>query len=254
MAKYSILKYPRLLELSLRQENSFWSTIFENLAYGKSPYGCYVTNSNFLVGKNKGSPFTYDLNATDKSLDTLNSEIKYVLTTNLNLMSKGDKVLKIDNFNRLRQKEIQHFRSQQWQDIRRKSIRDILLEMFVVKLSKIHSLSFSSTQRLISSLIIAFMFKRISNENVKVENFEIVDIKGLTFGRHDNTVSDDCSQREPNLRSAVEHSRPEADGTKCSRREPVNWFLHIDDVKKYADIPVKQPNEKLKKKWLKLFS
>ena len=92
------------------------------------------------------------------------------------------------------------------------------------------------------------MFKRISNENVKVENFEIVDIKGLTFGRHDNTVSDDCSQREPNLRSAVE------DGTKCSRREQVNWFLHIDDVKKYADIPVKQPNEKLKKKWLKLFS
>ena len=244
MSKYSILKYPRLLELSLRQENSFWSTIFENLAYGKSPYGCYVTNSHFLVGKNKGCPFTYDLNGINKSLDTLNSEIKHVLTTNLNLMSKGDKILKIETFNRLRQTEIKNFRKQQWQDIRRKSIRDLLLEMFVVKLSKIHSLDSSSSARLISSLIIAFMFKRISNENVKVENFEITDIKGLKF----NTLTP-----TPFI------PMPMTDGGETKVYDQIEetskrWFLHIDEVKTCTDTPVKRPSEKLQKKWLKLFS
>jgi hypothetical protein len=252
MSKYSILKYPRLLELSLRQENSFWSTIFENLAYGKSPYGCYVTNSNFLVGKNKGNPFTYDLNAKDKSLDALNSEIKYVLTTNLNLMSKGDKVLKINNFNRLRQKEIKEFRNQQWQDIRRKSIRDILLEMFVVKLSKKHSLSFTSTQRLISSLVIAFMFKRISNENVKVDNFEIVDIKGLTFGQTTDSEIGCAALRTPEAEADAE-TKVEMN-EKDTDQKYDSWFLHIDEVKNYADIPLKKPDEKLKKRWLKLFT
>ena len=221
MSKYSALRFPRLLELSLRQENSFWSTIFESLAYGKSPYGSYVTNSNFLVGKNKGNTFTYDLNDPEKSLDTLNKELKDILSTNLNLMSKGDRVMKIDTFNNVRGQLISNFRLKKWNDIRRKSIRDLLLEMYVIKISGEKHISLQNTHKILSSLLIAFMFKRISNDQVTVDNFEIKNIRDVKL----SLISNGGTLNLPTVR----------------------------EEKGCAKV-IKNNNELLQKKWMKLFA
>jgi len=49
--------YPIFLECCQHADNMFWENIFEKLAYGKTPYGTYISN-NFLCCGYKDKKFT----------------------------------------------------------------------------------------------------------------------------------------------------------------------------------------------------
>ena len=71
-------------------DDNFWKFIFEDLAYGKSPYGTYITK-NFLCCNYKGKEFSYkiDLNKESK---ILYDEIFNILHNKFGLLSQKDKL------------------------------------------------------------------------------------------------------------------------------------------------------------------
>ena len=58
------LLYPIFLECCQYTSDIFWENIFEDLAYGKTPYGTYVSK-NFLICNNKKKNFSYKITFND---------------------------------------------------------------------------------------------------------------------------------------------------------------------------------------------
>ena len=71
--------YPVFLECCKYANDSFWENIFEDLAYGKTPYGTYI-NKNFLCCSYKNKEFSYKIERKDSY--QLYNDI-YNLLTNL---------------------------------------------------------------------------------------------------------------------------------------------------------------------------
>ena len=74
--------YPIFLECSQFITDKFWENIFEDLAYGKSPYGTYISKGS-LTCKYKDKEFIYKLEKKDPKI--LYTEI-YLLLTNWNII------------------------------------------------------------------------------------------------------------------------------------------------------------------------
>ena len=56
--------YPVFLECCQFTIDSFWENIFEDLAYGKTPYGTYI-NKDFLCCSYKDKEFSYKIERKD---------------------------------------------------------------------------------------------------------------------------------------------------------------------------------------------
>ena len=54
------LLYPIFLECSQHADDTFWENIFEDLAYGKAPYGTYISK-DFLCCGYKKKEFSYKI-------------------------------------------------------------------------------------------------------------------------------------------------------------------------------------------------
>lgn len=177
--KKNILRFPILLEVSLRQKNTFWADVFENLAYGKAPYGCYVTASSFIVSKNKGHEFTYFLGEQTKAADDIGAELIDILTKKMNFMSITDRLVKLEKFRNTKDRLKQKLWSSKWSDIRRKKSKDQLIEMYVLTLKDKNKLSFPTVKSLLSAIIIGLIFKQIDSDNIQMKDGKIINISNI---------------------------------------------------------------------------
>ena len=56
------LIYPFFIDCCKYTDDIFWKFVFEDLAYGKTPYGIYLTK-NFLCCNYKGKEFSYKIDS-----------------------------------------------------------------------------------------------------------------------------------------------------------------------------------------------
>ena len=171
-----VLRFPSFLELSLRHSNTFWSSVFKNLAFGKAPYGCYITSSNFLVCNTKAHAFSFSLIDEQKDINQMGKELILTLTCKMNFMSTSDRLRKHLRFKNVKKEIKEKLLTASWVDIRKKKIKDLCIEVFVLKTCKKLFQSTSWSIKLLSSIIICFMFKRIDHTSVVYKNGEILDI------------------------------------------------------------------------------
>ena len=82
----NILVYPFLLKCCAFTNDNFWKYVFEDLAYGKPPYGTYITH-NFLCCKYKDKEFSY------KICDKKSAEKLLSVSTAISQYSFGVKAL-----------------------------------------------------------------------------------------------------------------------------------------------------------------
>ena len=76
--------YPIFLECLQYTTDTFWENIFEDLAYGKTPYGTYI-NKNFLCCNYKNKEFSYKIEK--KNADQLYNDVFNLLAKKLGLLS-----------------------------------------------------------------------------------------------------------------------------------------------------------------------
>ena len=80
--------YPIFLECCQFTDDKFWENVFEDLAYGKTPYGTYISK-DFLCCSYKKKEFSYKI---EKKLpkDVYN-DVYDLLTNKLGLLSPLEK-------------------------------------------------------------------------------------------------------------------------------------------------------------------
>jgi hypothetical protein len=168
--------YPVFLECCQYADDIFWENVFEDLAYGKPPYGTYISKG-FLCCSFKNKEFSYKIERKDCKI--LYDDIYNLLTEKLGILSHKEKAQKKLDFHEL-EKNIKQSR-QEWCNIRRKNIKDIMYEKYVIDMKRKHSLSIKSCKYLLSVILLSIMFKTITAKDIVFKDDKIQSIEGIDF-------------------------------------------------------------------------
>jgi hypothetical protein len=179
MSKKKILQFPILLECCQLTQDKFWQSVFEDLAYGIGPHGTYISNS-MLCCNFKRKSFMYDLR--NKNAHTLFTEISELLKLKLELKSEMDR--KIDNTNIQDALEKIKSHNTTWNSIKKKNIKELIINMFVSNMKQTYSLNNKQTTELLTYINMAIVFKTLSSDDIHYENGQIIKIKGIKFDQH----------------------------------------------------------------------
>jgi hypothetical protein len=209
------LVYPFFLECFQYLDDVFWENIFEDLAYGIAPYGTYISK-DFLCCAYKNKEFSYKIER--KPPDILYEEIYKLLKEKLGILSQKEKVKKKTNFYEI-EKNIKESRNQ-WSNIRKKNIKDILYEKYVIDMKEKHNLSIKQAKYLLSVILLSVMFKIISSKDISFEDGKIQHIEGIEFENGEVIVKKSlCSHNIKN----IENQNNEMSDTLLSE----NWIKYL---------------------------
>lgn len=166
--------YPFFLECCSYAKDTFWETVFEDLAYGITPYGTYI-NNDLLCCSYKNKEFSYKLERKDPK--TLYEDLYRLLSVKAGILSQRDKQKKRLEFHNVG-KDIRESR-QKWSDIRKKNVRDLLIEKYVISLQNKHSLTIKQARYLLSVITIALVSKVITSKDINYKDGKILHIDGI---------------------------------------------------------------------------
>jgi hypothetical protein len=185
LVKKEIL-YPVFLECCQYADDTFWENIFEDLAYGKAPYGTYISK-DFLCCGYKKKEFSYKIEK--KTADVIYEEVYNLLTKRLGLLSHREKAKKKKVFSDL-EDSIKDTRKK-WVDIKKKNMRELLIELYVTRMKNKHLLNAKQAKYLISIILIAMVFKVITSSNIDYSNGRINSIEGINFAKKQVVITRD---------------------------------------------------------------
>lgn len=171
--------YPIFLECIEYTSDSFWKTVFEDLAYGKTPYGSYISK-DFLCCGYKDKDFSYKIERKDPK--QVHDEVYHLFHLRLGILSSKERNKKKLDFNKM-EEDIQDDKKK-WSDIKKKNIKDLLVEMYVIKMQKKYTLNIKQARYLLSLIFIAMVFKVITSKDIHYNDGEIQSIDGISFSQH----------------------------------------------------------------------
>jgi hypothetical protein len=171
--------YPIFLECCQYADDTFWENIFEDLAYGKAPYGTYISK-DFLCCNYKKKEFNYKIE--NKEASKMYDEVYSLLTKKLGLLSQKEKVKKRKAF--IDAEESIKESRKNWSDIRKKNRKELLIELYVTRMKNKHSLSIKQARYLLSIIMISLIFKVIVAEDIDYRDGSIHHIEGIDFTKN----------------------------------------------------------------------
>ena len=214
--------YPIFIECCTYTTDTFWETIFEDLAYGKTPYGTYISK-DFLSCKYKKKDFSYKIER--KHPQIIYNEVYDLLANKLGLLSQQEKNKKkkifIDMENNLKDSR------KNWNDIKKKNIKELLIELYVTRMKNTFSLSIFQARYLASIIYMAMIFKIINSKDIDYRDGIIHNIDGIDFVKKQILVERDLYKLEtsfaPNI---ILDKNLMAD----------SWEKYIKDIKKISSV------------------
>lgn len=215
------LLYPIFLECSQHADDTFWENIFEDLAYGKAPYGTYISK-DFLCCGYKKKEFSYKIEK--KTSETIYNEIYALLTKRLGLLSHREKVKKKKIFTDL-EDSIKDTRKK-WSDIKKKNMRELLIELYVTHMKNKHMLSSKQAKYLMSIILIAIVFKVITAVNIHYSDGRINNIDGIDFDKKQVIIKRNLYTLEVNFAPHIFiEKKVMAD----------NWEKFLENLRKFSE-------------------
>jgi hypothetical protein len=171
--------YPIFIECSAYARDAFWKNVFEDLAYCKCPYGTYISK-DFFYCNYRNKEFSYKIEK--KNPKTLYDDIYDLLVRKLGLLSHQDKFQKKADFIAI-EEDIKNSRKV-WANIRKKNIKDLLIENYAIEMKTKHSLTIATTRQLLSIIFIGMSFKIISSKDIVYEDGVVKNILGIRFSKN----------------------------------------------------------------------
>jgi len=212
--------YPFFLECCKYTDDSFWECVFEDLACGISPYGTYINKGYLCCCKGKNSSYKIER----KDAEILYEEIRTILKDRVGILSKKEKQKKRIAF---RDEEIRIKNSREkWENIRKKTIRDGLIQNYVIEMRKKHVLSKKQSKYLLTLINIGLLFKNITSDDIEYEDGKIIDIRGIEVvnGRIE-TIKNMYYTEDDSSNSHLKKKKRIFDG----------WDRYIKDLKKLIE-------------------
>lgn len=170
------LTFPFLLKCCDLAQEKFWKSIFEDLAYGQAPYGAFISKG-FLTCTYKGKEFSYRL--APKDPEVLFNDIYELLTDKLGILSANEQNQKRLLFEEL--EKSMRDKNEEWGKIRKKKIKDLIIEKYVVAMKREYKLSFTQARKLLAYIYLGTQFKTITPKDVDYADGKIVSINGISF-------------------------------------------------------------------------
>jgi hypothetical protein len=173
-----IIYYPIFIQCLVFITDPFWKYVYEDLACGICPYGLYL-QKNYLCCNFKNKEFSYKIDQ-DKKIEEIYDETYKLLKIRVGLLSEKeklsqrDKVIKSNKANLYKKRE-------EWSDVKKKIIRDTLLESFIMQKTNHYNLSISVSQKILSMLVIGLLFKSINSKDIFFVDGNIKEINGFHF-------------------------------------------------------------------------
>lgn len=167
--------YPIFIKCVSFIHDPFWRFIYEDLAYGKCPYGMYL-QKNYLCCSLKNKEFSYKIE-NNKSCQEIYEETFKLMKFRVGLLSEKEKLIQKEKALRTRVVLLKD----DWSNIKKKMIRDTLLENFVLSKKMKFDLSMNVSKKVLSNLIIGLMFKTLNSKDIVYSNGFIQDIHGFHF-------------------------------------------------------------------------
>jgi hypothetical protein len=173
MKKKEIL-YPVFLSVSHLSADVFWKYLYEDLAYGICPFGTFMNNDSVFC-RFKGKQFNYQFSS--KEPEEIETQLTYIFKTQLNIQSKMDYLSSRADFSKI----LDTSHNKEWKDIKKKNIKDILLDNFIIKMKNKYNFNASQTHKLMCFIITGFQFKIITNLDIEYDSVtcSITNIKGI---------------------------------------------------------------------------
>ena len=168
--------YPIFLECCNFTENTFWENIFQNLAYGESPYGTYISK-DFICCNYKNKKFSYKIEKKDSSI--IYKDLYNLFKNRLGIMSKLER-----NNKREKMDNNLNIQKNTWNSIKKKNIKSLLIEQYVIRMKKKHKLNIKNSKYLLSLIYICLLFKVLTSKDIIYENNLIIDIKGIKISKN----------------------------------------------------------------------
>jgi hypothetical protein len=169
--------HPVFLQCCRLTVDKFWENIFEDLAYGITPYGSYINNDAVSCKTKTGavSSVIIDKNNIQQTHD----RIYNMFSSTLNILSPAERLETQNNFKKI--EEDSKTTRVQWIDIKKKNIKDVLIDIFVVDMKAKHNISIQQARYLRSMIHTAMLFKAIDGTNINMDNGNITSIDGIYF-------------------------------------------------------------------------
>lgn len=170
--------YPIFLKcIDYIENDTFWRETFEELSYGNCYQGSYI-NKGFICSNVKGKEFIYKF--IDKEPERIYQDVTKLFKEKLNIMSRNDRKILIDEFEEV-EKNLKAIKNTDWSEIKKKSLKDILFQNFLINAKKTYELSDYQLKKIYNSINLGLMLKSIKNSDILYENGEIKEIKGIVF-------------------------------------------------------------------------
>ena len=161
--------YPVFVECCQYVSDSYWETIFMNLATN-NPTSCQLSiQKNNIVSTKTDNSFEYCFEGVDAK--TIYTDLKSLVQ----IESTDTKTCGYDD----------------WSSIRKKGIKDLLVEMFVIDKQREYELSVEQSRHLLSFVLLSIAIKTIDSDMITLSDDKIQDIKGISFEKGSITISDD---------------------------------------------------------------
>jgi hypothetical protein len=101
-------------------------------------------------------------------------------------LSKEEKLKRSKDFDMM-EKGLKDSRCKNWTEIRRKNIKDLIIELFVARMKVEHSLTIKQSRYLLSLIYISLIFKVLLAKDINYSDGRIENINGITFSK--NTIN-----------------------------------------------------------------
>lgn len=220
MPKKKDIIYPYFLECCQYTKDAFWENIFENLSYGIPPYGTYISKKK-LCCSYKNKQFSYDI--TKKDPKKMYEDIHSLLSGKVGILSQQEKCKKRLEFKQT-EKDIRKSHKK-WNDIRKKNMKELLIERYVLDLKTSHKLSIKQTKFLLALIIFALLFKIIFPKDIHYDNDKIHRIDGISI-----------KNRKIVLRKKISQVVPEYSSCKPAPKKRLSdlWDKYIKQLRKVS--------------------
>lgn len=212
--------YPIFLQCCQYAADAFWENTFEDLAYGKAPYGSYISKG-LLCCSNKKKSSSCKIERTEPKL--MHDNVYRLLVDELGLLSQREKAKRKLEFQSLDDKSQESCND--WSKIRKKNVRKALIEHYVIRMKEEYSLSLQQARYLLSIITMAMSFKVITPKDIDYRDSIIHDINGISITQNKVELTVDIYGIE------VSYSpQTMVDKKKMSD----SWEKYINELKRYT--------------------
>lgn len=170
--------HPIFLQCLQYTDDLFWKMVFEEMSYNSCFSGTYITRGTYYCNI-KSKEFSYKFQ--DAHPKDIFENISSLLKKH-NIIGKSDTILFLKEYEDAKQ-SIDEVLGQEWSEIRKKNLKDLMFQNFLIRMKYEFELRDSQVKKLYSFINFCLLLKTMTNQSVLYKDGRIESIEGITFSK-----------------------------------------------------------------------